>query len=239
MLIPHNHVKAGLHQQRGVVLIIALIVLVAMTLAGIALVRSVDTTNVIAGNLAFKQATTSSGDSGVTEGVTWLSNAANISAMLYLDNKSAAYIATCPNTLLAQQLALGQVVCNPTSTQSWAQWWSNLELTCALPNGICPKRLAADGAGNTVYYIIQRMCQSLGTDSANPNYGNPNAPSGGAAECARTSAQAVSNDHSGSSTEVLDITSGIVHIGGVYYRITAHITGPNNTSSFIQTFIAQ
>lgn len=41
--------------QRGVVLFIALIVLVAMTLAGIALVRSVDTANVIAGNLAFKQ----------------------------------------------------------------------------------------------------------------------------------------------------------------------------------------
>jgi Tfp pilus assembly protein PilX len=42
---------------RGAVLFIALIVLVAMTLAGIAIMRSVDTATLIAGNLAFKQGT--------------------------------------------------------------------------------------------------------------------------------------------------------------------------------------
>lgn len=41
-------------RQNGLVLVIALIVLVAMSLAGVALVRSVDTSNVIAGNLGFK-----------------------------------------------------------------------------------------------------------------------------------------------------------------------------------------
>ena len=44
--------------QSGVVLFIALIVLVAMSLAGVALVRSVDTNLLIAGNLAFKQGDT-------------------------------------------------------------------------------------------------------------------------------------------------------------------------------------
>ena len=52
-------------RQRGVVLFISLIVLVAMTLAGVALVRSVDTTNLIAGNLAFKQGATLSGDAAI------------------------------------------------------------------------------------------------------------------------------------------------------------------------------
>jgi type IV pilus assembly protein PilX len=47
--------STGLRRQRGVVLFIALIVLVAMTLASIALVRSVDTATIGAGNLAFKQ----------------------------------------------------------------------------------------------------------------------------------------------------------------------------------------
>lgn len=42
--------------QRGVVLFIALIVMVALSLAGVALVRSVDTTTAIVGNLAFRQA---------------------------------------------------------------------------------------------------------------------------------------------------------------------------------------
>lgn len=52
-------------RQRGVVLFIALIALVAMTMAGIALMRSVDTANVIAGNYAFKETTLHAADTGV------------------------------------------------------------------------------------------------------------------------------------------------------------------------------
>jgi Tfp pilus assembly protein PilX len=51
----HTHKFARLLRQRGAVLFIALIVLVAMTLASIALIRSVDTATLGAGNLAFKQ----------------------------------------------------------------------------------------------------------------------------------------------------------------------------------------
>ena len=43
-------------RERGVVLFIALIVMVAMSLAAIALMRSVDTTSAVIGNLAFRQA---------------------------------------------------------------------------------------------------------------------------------------------------------------------------------------
>lgn len=52
-------------KQRGVSLIIAMIALVAMTLAGLALIRSVDTSNVISGNLAFRQASLHATDVGV------------------------------------------------------------------------------------------------------------------------------------------------------------------------------
>lgn len=61
-----------LRKQQGVVLFIALIVLVALTMAGIALVRSVDTSNVIAGNLAFKQGTLQAADVGVEAAVSAL-----------------------------------------------------------------------------------------------------------------------------------------------------------------------
>jgi len=57
---------------RGAVLFIALIVLVAMTLAGIAIMRSVDTTTLIAGNLAFKQGTMQSSDNGIEQAYQWL-----------------------------------------------------------------------------------------------------------------------------------------------------------------------
>ncbi len=66
-------------RQRGVILFIALIVLVAMSLAGIALMRSVDTNVLIAGNLAFRQSTTMMGDIGVEAARSWLS--ANVASL--------------------------------------------------------------------------------------------------------------------------------------------------------------
>jgi Tfp pilus assembly protein PilX len=65
-------IRAPRGAQRGVVLFIALIVLVAMTLAGIAMMRSVDTNNLIAGNLAFRTAAASAGDAAVEAARTWL-----------------------------------------------------------------------------------------------------------------------------------------------------------------------
>jgi type IV pilus assembly protein PilX len=51
--------------ERGVVLIVALIALVVMTLAGIALFRSIDTGNSLSGNMAFRQSALQNSDVGV------------------------------------------------------------------------------------------------------------------------------------------------------------------------------
>jgi Tfp pilus assembly protein PilX len=59
--------------QQGAILFIALIVLVAMSLAGIALMRSVDTNILVAGNLGFRQANTMYGDAGVEAARLWVS----------------------------------------------------------------------------------------------------------------------------------------------------------------------
>jgi Tfp pilus assembly protein PilX len=66
-------------RQRGSALFIALITLVTMSLAGIALVRSVDTSNLIAGNLAFRQAALQATDAGVETAVNELSTIATSS----------------------------------------------------------------------------------------------------------------------------------------------------------------
>lgn len=60
------------HKQTGISLFIALISLVAMTLAGIALIRAVDTTNVISGNFAFRQASLHTTDVGIEAAITAL-----------------------------------------------------------------------------------------------------------------------------------------------------------------------
>jgi len=74
-------------KQRGVVLLIALIILVAMTLAGIGMMRSIDTGNMIAGNLAFRDSTTSVSDAGTT--VAFNAIAQVTSTALSADNKAA------------------------------------------------------------------------------------------------------------------------------------------------------
>ena len=64
----HTHPRADVpHRQRGVVLFIALLVMVALSLAGIALIRSADTATIVAGNLAFKQAAASAVDRSVEQ----------------------------------------------------------------------------------------------------------------------------------------------------------------------------
>lgn len=59
-------------KQGGVSLVISLIALLAMTIAGLALIRAVNTTNVISGNLAFRQSTLHATDVGVETALTTL-----------------------------------------------------------------------------------------------------------------------------------------------------------------------
>lgn len=187
----------GRVRERGVVLLFALILLVALTLGGLALMRSVSTGNVIAGNLAFQQAAAHSADAGVEAAITWLeTNAATLNA----SNAAAGY------------LALRQ---DPAATQSWEDFWAN-----TLSVAATVQTLPVDAAGNTVSYVIQRMCNQAGQPIA-------------AAAC---------------STSPTDPGSvgGSKRGGGVgpqpppqpYYRITARVTGPRNTMSLVQVIVA-
>jgi type IV pilus assembly protein PilX len=144
MLIPANGRMQRRGRQRGVVLMIALIVLVAMTLAGIALMRSVDTTTIIAGNLAFQQSATSSGDAGTETAVSWLETN-NTGANLFSNTYAQGYSA-------ARQ--------DPAVGQSWDTFWT----TVLVPAGQVVT-LAPDSTGNTVAYAIQRLCNSVGDPS--------------------------------------------------------------------------
>jgi type IV pilus assembly protein PilX len=124
---------AAPRRQRGTMLIIALIVLVAMTLAGIATMRSVDTATLVAGNIAFKQSTIGGTDQGLQSAYAWLTANA-IGVTLYSDNTGAGYLSSVP--------ALEPDWSSPTS-------WSNAFM---LNTG------NKDAAGNVISYLIHRMC---------------------------------------------------------------------------------
>lgn len=184
-------------QQRGAVLFIALIVLVAMSLAGIALIRSVDTANLIAGNLAFKQNATHGGDWGVEQGRAWLQSQA--ATALYNNDGSGRYYA-------AMQTGLDFTNTDPSKPDF--DWTSS-----AFDAG-------PDPAGNQVRYVVHRMCDLAG---------NP-----GSVNCVRTTTGGTSDSTKGGATyggAALPSTSQI------YYRITARVTGPRNTVSYVQMMV--
>lgn len=85
-------VRGAPNRQRGVVLFISLIVLVALSMAGIALVRSVDTNILVAGNLAFKQGATVAADNASETARRWL--IASAVTTRYTDSTSAGYYAS-------------------------------------------------------------------------------------------------------------------------------------------------
>ena len=130
------------------VLFIALIVLVAMTMAGIALVRSVDTANVIAGNFAFKQGTLQAADIGVEAAVAALPNIVATS----LESSLTPTGGTNPNYWYYATRRELDTQGVPTTKEYGAAGtatainWNNLPVASAV-------------AGNSVQIVIDRLCQ--------------------------------------------------------------------------------
>lgn len=132
--------------QRGVALITALIVLLAMTLAGLAVVRSTLTSTRVAGNLAFQQAATQSADVGIEEAIAWLQTN-NTGARLH---NHIDISPTEPVGYFARRE-------DPAANQSWQAFWDNAIATTARVN-----TLPVDGAGNRVSWVVHRLCNAIG-----------------------------------------------------------------------------
>ncbi|MFZ3223370.1 MAG: hypothetical protein WA142_09785, partial [Rugosibacter sp.] len=69
---PKRVIQAKIQAQRGVVLLLALIMLIAMTLAGIVMYRQIGSGLIIARNLGFKRTAAVAADRGIESARTWL-----------------------------------------------------------------------------------------------------------------------------------------------------------------------
>jgi type IV pilus assembly protein PilX len=192
-------------RQRGVVLFISLIMLVAMTLAGIALVRSIYTSNLIAGNLAFQQSAVLASERGMEAAIKWLEN-----------NNTTATAATLYSDVPAQGYFSSRVGGSPVN-QSWQDFWdANL-----VPVGVVSVAADSYGSGNSVQYVIHRLCDKANTSPTSGNY------------CS-LSPQTVGSAGSSHGSGVVSLQ----YSNQVYYRITVRVAGPRNTVSFTQEVVA-
>ena len=126
------------NRQHGVVLFVAIIVLIVMTLAGLALLRQMSGSNAISGNVAFKVNATSTADAGAEKARQWVLDIAHDK-----NNSSAAdgYYATWVGGI-------------DPSQYDWEHHSGSSTLD--------------DGTGNKVRYIINRLCETEGLDPNNP-----------------------------------------------------------------------
>ena len=190
---PPGHLRRrAMSSERGVVLYVALIALVVMTLTGLALVRTIDGGGKITGNLGIRQGAVNSGDAGVERARRWL-----------LDNSAGA-------VLNANDSANGYYALRVDPTN-----WDAYFTATAVPTTF------VDGVGNSITYVIHRLCTNAGDPSdlangcvSNATYANP---AGNSRAASRRSVR-----------------------GGAqfYYRVTTRVVAPRRTVSFVQSIVA-
>jgi len=157
--------------QQGVILIFALIVLVALTLASVALIRSVDISTIAAGNLAYQRSALSATDRGVQTAINLFATGALQNILTTESNNAAsAYCATI----------------QPTDTRGIPLQLTDLEAktTCS---GVTAASFSLDDTQETVRYLIDRQCIATGTASASYcNQGGIQSATGGSSDSKHT-----------------------------------------------------
>lgn len=200
--------------QHGVVLFLTLIALLAMSLAAVALIRSVDTSAMIVGNLAFQRAATSSADAGIQK------------AIDNLKGVQGAYMLANPNSDVKVD---ANHPLNKTDLVNNAGYYSYFDPGLNIKdsnNWGSPKSMlvtAADSTGNKVEYIVQRMCRLNNTPL-------------GQADCLLGDGTTVSPSQNViNSTQVCN---GCAPSGQpAQVRVTVRSTGTTGAVSYVQGFI--
>jgi Tfp pilus assembly protein PilX len=199
-------------RQHGIVLFFALIALVALSLAAVALIRTVDTSTIIAGNLSFKQAATSSGDNGIENAITWLMGiAAASSAINVVNNPELPFN---QDSLTSGYYSNFDPNLDLLADSTWES--SKSALAGADPDPV---------TGNTTRYIIQRMCRTANTAIQT-------------ADCLFSGARLDNNGQHVKLPQEVCQGDGCPAAGQTpMVRITTRTVGPKNTVSYVQALV--
>jgi hypothetical protein len=229
MSTPHPFRSAAAQAQRGVSLLFALLTLVALLLSTLALVRSVDTSSAVLGNIGFKQDATAAADQATRVAVGWLTaNAASLNT----DVTTQGFYATSRQydtdgtTPLGPLDVTGQQ--SSVATRQLVNWDAD---GCASATtgsfGSCTLAPASAGTinGNTANYVIFRLCSKSGnfaTDSSIVCSKPVSSTSGNATKRGKCDGE-----------ECTRLTGA----AGPYYRVVVRVKGARNTVSFTETIV--
>ena len=184
-------------RESGIVLILVLIGIVAMALAGVALVRATQTTNMIAGNFAFKQAALAATDAGVELAYAQLNT---MLATPEIGYPTGCAVGACSYYPTRQATDVNGI---PTAVGNWSA--------------------VAATTVNTSYsvqYVVDRLCSVVNPDPQANCYAGRSTGEGG-------SNSVNSADDPKASKQIIN------------YRVTVRVSGPRNTTSFVQAIVAR
>lgn len=190
--------------------------LVALMLGAASLMRMVESSNQLAGNLAFKRAATLAAENGVEAAIDWLEQQGG--ATLASDAAASGYYASANVAVDAS----GNATSGTSGTA--AIDWKNNECD-GLARSACLKTMAlpgVDSAGHSVRYLIQRLCSGSGSLAAT-------------GECAlylETGAESTSRGAIGYGSE-----KRLTGQPWAFYRITARALGPRDTVGLVQVLV--
>ena len=201
-------------QCHGSVLLSALVMLVALMLGAAALMRMVESANLLSGNMAFKRAATLAAEAGAEAAISWLEQ--QDPGTLVQDQIGSGYYASDADLLDASGNRGG-------SLDTQIAWNGASCANSAAAHCLMPVALAApDPAGHTVRYVIQRLCRSTGAHAVSGN-------------CAfHMPSDADSSSRSGFSYGREKRFAGTPL---AFYRITARAGGPRNTVGMIEVLV--
>ncbi|HEX8883333.1 MAG TPA: pilus assembly PilX N-terminal domain-containing protein [Noviherbaspirillum sp.] len=200
--------------EQGAVLLTALVMLVALMLGAASLMRMVESTNQLAGNLAFKRAATLAAESGIEAAIDWLEQQS--APTLESDATATGYYASANVAVDASG--------NAAASATAAIDWKNNECD-GLARSACLKTMAlpgVDSAGHSVRYLIQRLCSGNGGLVAS-------------GECAL---YLESEAESGSRSAIAyGSDKRLAGQPWAFYRITARAVGPRDTVGLVQVLV--
>jgi len=226
-----------LRQQSGVVLFVALIALVAMSLAAVSLIRSVDSNNMIAGNLSSKQAATSSADVGVEAAINALETIRDSGVGMSpinndghplnntntTDNTKTKFHSSLSNnnTVGDEARRVGVDTLNGNTVNGEIALtdeaaWNDANSNEAVEN---------DSVGNEVRYLIQRMCRR-------PNVASKDA------DCIYSGATKSPDGNEVPLADEICDGDGCPTAGQApLYRITVRVRDYRNSFTYVQTIV--
>lgn len=206
------------HAQRGVVLLLALIMLIGITLAGLALYRQIGTGLIIARNLSFKRSSAIASDLGLESARIWLVAQSGTG----LDNGNAAqayYPGWCNTSLNAAGLPDADnngvtddcsAIPAPSEFDPVSYNWNNAVVVTT-----------NDGIGNDIRYVVHRLCAIPGSINA------------ALQQCVVIGSSAAGGSKGAASYG----TQALTNTSQPYFRVTTRTLGPTNTVVYTQAIM--